>query len=213
MATKKAKAPETGRKSAYVARNREAILKAALTVFARDGAQATMDDVSAEAQMAMSTVYKHFKDKHDLIASVTLHAFNDWEAWMQQQLPEVSDPLEQFVLPMRYFLRAKNTHPEYAQLVAKNFGVISQILPTYLTYLTQLSAQATTLVKAKLLTPENLNVAIQNLIAVLVLQLVNQVTNPKSTTADADAAVKVGLLMLGISEAKAKKLTESKITL
>jgi AcrR family transcriptional regulator len=158
----------------------------------------------------MSTVYKHFNDKRDLIASVTLHAFNDWEAWMQQQLSQVSDPLEQFVLPMRYFLRAKATHPEYAQLVAKNFGVVSQILPTYLT---QFSAQATTLVKAKLLTPENLNVAIQNLIAVLVLQLVNQVTNPKSTTADADAAVKVGLLMLGISEAKAKKLTESKITL
>jgi AcrR family transcriptional regulator len=210
MAIKKAKTPQAGRKSAYVARNRETILKAALTVFARDGAQATMDDVADEAQMAMSTVYKHFNDKRDLIASVTLHAFNDWEAWMQQQLSQVSDPLEQFVLPMRYFLRAKATHPEYAQLVAKNFGVVSQILPTFLT---QFSAQATLLAKAKLVTPENLNVAIQNLIAVLVLQLVNQVTNPKSTTADADAAVKVGLLMLGISEAKAKKLTESKITL
>jgi AcrR family transcriptional regulator len=210
MATKKAKTPQTGRKSAYVARNREAILKAALTVFARDGAQATMDDVSAEAQMAMSTVYKHFKDKHDLIASVALHAFNDWETWMQQQLSTVSDPLEQFVLPMRYFLRAKNTHPDYAKLVAKNFNVVSQILPTLST---KISAQASALVKAKLLTPDNLNVAIQNLFAVLVIQLVNQVTNPKSTTADADAAVKVGLLMLGISEAKAKKLTESKISL
>jgi AcrR family transcriptional regulator len=209
MATKKAKTPQTGRKSAYVARNREVILKAALTVFARDGAQATMDDVSAEAQMAMSTVYKHFKDKHDLIASVTLHAFNDWETW-KQQLPTVSDPLEQFVLPMRYLLRAKNTHPDYAKLVAKNFYVVPQILPTLSTHL---SAQASALVKAKLLTPDNLNVAMQNLFAVLIIQLVNQVTNPKSTTADADAAVKVGLLMLGISEAKAKKLTESKITL
>jgi AcrR family transcriptional regulator len=210
MAIKKAKTPQTGRKSAYVARNREAILKAALTVFARDGAQATMDDISAEAQMAMSTVYKHFKDKQDLIASVALHAFNDWETWVQQQLSTVSDPLEQFVLPMRYFLRAKNTHPDYAKLVAKNFNVISQILPTLST---KISAQASALVKAKLLTPDNLNVAIQNLFAVLVIQLVNQVTNPKSTTADADAAVKVGLLMLGISEAKAKKLTESKISL
>ena len=158
----------------------------------------------------MSTVYKHFKDKHDLIASVTLHAFNDWEAWMQQQLSQVSDPLEQFVLPMRYFLRAKNTHPDYAKLIAKNFNVVSQILPTFST---KISSQANALVKAKHLTPENLNVAIQNLMAVLVLQLVNQVTNPKSTIADADAAVKVGLLMLGISDAKAKKLTESKITL
>jgi len=209
MPTRK-KSAANGRKSAYVARNREAILKAALTVFAREGAQATMDDVSAEAQMAMSTLYKHFKDKHDLIASVTLHAFNDWEAWMQQQLSEVSDPLEQFVLPMRYFLRAKNTHPDYAKLIAKNFNVVSQILPTFST---KISSQASALVKAKHLAPENLNVAIQNLMAVLVLQLVNQVTNPKSTTADADAAVKVGLLMLGLSEAKAKKLTESKITL
>lgn len=210
MATKKAKAPQAGRKSAYVARNREAILKAALTVFAREGAQSTMDDVSAEAHMAMSTVYKHFKDKHDLIASVTLHAFTDWEDWMQTQLAGVSDPLEQFVLPMRYFLRAKNTHPDYAKLIAKNFTVVSQILPALST---KISAQASALVKAKLLTPENLNVAIQNLMAVMVIQLVNQVTNPKSTTVDADAAVKVGLLMLGISEAKAKKLTESKITL
>jgi AcrR family transcriptional regulator len=210
MATKKAKAPETGRKSAYVARNREAILKAAQTVYSRDGVQATMDDVANEAQMAMSTVYKHFKDKQDLISAVTLHAFNDWEAWMQQQCSEVSDPLERFVLPMRLFLRSKTTHPEYAQLVAKNFGVVSQILPTFLT---QFSAQATLLAKAKLVTPENLNVAIQNLIAVLVLQLVNQVTNPKSTTADADMAVRVALSMLGISEGKAKKLTESKIVL
>jgi hypothetical protein len=111
---------------------------------------------------------------------------------------------------MRYFLRAKNTHPDYAKLIAKNFNVVSQILPTLST---KISAQANALVKAKHLTPENLNVAIQNLMAVLVLQLVNQVTNPKSTIADADAAVKVGLLMLGISDAKAKKLTESKITL
>ena len=127
---------------------------------------------------------------------------------MQKQLSEVSDPLERFVLPMRLFLRSKTTHPEYAQLLAKNFGVVSQILPTFLA---QFSAQATLLAKAKLVTPENLNVAIQNLIAVLVLQLVNQVTNPKSTTAEADMALRVALSMLGISEAKAKKLTESKV--
>ena len=34
-----------------------------------------MDDVSEEAQVAMSTVYKHFKDKRDLIASTTAYAF------------------------------------------------------------------------------------------------------------------------------------------
>jgi len=62
MPSKKPKTPQTGRKSAYVARNREVILKAAITVFAREGAKATMDDVSDQAQIAMSTVYKHFKE-------------------------------------------------------------------------------------------------------------------------------------------------------
>jgi AcrR family transcriptional regulator len=210
MATKKAKTPQAGRKSAYVARNREAILKAALTVFARDGAQATMDDVSAEAQMAMSTVYKHFKDKQDLIATVALQAFTDWEQWVETQLADVVDPLERFVMPMRYYLRAKVTHPDYAKFVAKKIIAISQIMPALSV---KISAQAVALAKAKLITVENPGVAIQNLQSVLVMQLVNQVTNPKATVADADASVRIALSMLGISEAKAKKLTESKITL
>ena len=204
------KKPETGRKSAYVARNRAAILKAALTVFAREGLDETMEDVSEEAQVAMSTVYKHFKDKQELLASTTAYAFSDWESWVQQKISTITDPLEQLVMPMRIFLRAKETHPDYAQLVAKNFGVVSQILPGLSGVIT---SQVIALNKAKLLKVENPALAIQNLLSVLVIQLVNQTLNPKATAADADATIRVALSMLGISESKAKKLTESKINL
>ncbi|CAB4342032.1 unannotated protein [freshwater metagenome] len=204
------KKPETGRKSAYVARNRVAILKAALTVFAREGLEATMEDVSDEAQVAMSTVYKHFKDKQDLIASTTAYAFSEWESWVQQQISEVTDPLEQLVMPMRIFLRAKDTHPEYAKLVAKNFGVVGQILPNLSSVI---SDQVIGLNKLKVLNVESPAIAIQNLLSVLVIQLVNQTLNPKATTAEADATIRIALAMLGISDAKAKKLTESKINL
>jgi AcrR family transcriptional regulator len=210
MSAKQPKSPETGRKSAYVARNREAILKASLTVIARDGAQATMDDVAAEAQMATSTVYKHFKDKHDLITSTASYAFNDWEGWVQQRLVGVSDPLEQFVLPMRLFLRAKHTHPEYANFVAKKLAVISQILPNLSS---NMSAHLGLLIKAKILQVKNPNIALQNLMSVLTIQVVNQTNNPKATAAEADSAIRIALSMLGISDAKAKKLTESKIIL
>lgn len=202
--------PETGRKSAYVARNRVAILKAALTVFAREGLEATMEDVSDEAQVAMSTVYKHFKDKQDLIASTTAYAFSEWESWVQQQISEVTDPLEQLVMPMRIFLRAKDTHPEYAKLVAKNFGVVGQILPNLSSVI---SDQVIGLNKLKVLSVESPAIAIQNLLSVLVIQLVNQTLNAKATTAEADATIRIALAMLGISDAKAKKLTESKINL
>jgi AcrR family transcriptional regulator len=206
----KPKTPQTGRKSAYVARNRAAILRAALTVFARDGVDATMDEISEEAQVAMSTVYKHFKDKRDLITATATLAFEEWESWVAKRIVEVSDPLEQLVMPMRLFLRAKATHPEYAQLVAKNFGVVSQILPELTGTFT---AQVNALNKAKVLNVENTPMAIHNLLSVVVIQLVNQTLNPKATATEGDLAIRIALSMLGISESKAKKLTESKIVL
>ena len=210
MPSNKPKTPQTGRKSAYVARNRAAILKASLTVFARDGVDATMDEISEEAQVAISTVYKHFKDKRDLITATATLAFEEWESWVAKRIAEVSDPLEQLVMPMRLFLRAKATHPEYAQLVAKNFGVVSQILPELTGAFT---AQVNALNKAKILNVENTPMAIHNLLSVVVIQLVNQTLNPKATAAEGDLAIRIALSMLGISESKAKKLTESKIIL
>ena len=210
MPSNKPKTPQTGRKSAYVARNRAAILRAALTVFARDGVDATMDEIAEEAQVAMSTVYKHFKDKRDLITATTTLAFEEWESWVAKRIVEVSDPLEQLVMPMRLFLRAKVTHPEYAQLVAKNFGVVSQILPELTgTFTTRVNA----LTKAKVLNVENTPMASHNLLSVVVIQSVNQTLNPKATAAEGDLAIRIALSMLGISEGKAKKLTESKIIL
>jgi AcrR family transcriptional regulator len=208
--SKKPKTPQTGRKSAYVARNRAAILRAALSVFARDGVDATMEDVADEAQVAMSTVYKHFKDKRDLITATTTLAFQDWEDWVAQRVAAIADPLEKLVMPMRLFLRAKATHPEYAQLVAKNFGVVSQILPELTGAFT---AQVNALNKSKVLNVENTPMAIHNLLSVVVIQLVNQTLNPKATALEGDLSLRIALSMLGISEVKAKKLTESKIIL
>jgi AcrR family transcriptional regulator len=208
--SKKPKTPQTGRKSAYVARNRAAILRAALSVFARDGVDATMEDVADEAQVAMSTVYKHFKDKRDLITATTTLAFQDWEDWVAQRVAAIADPLEKLVMPMRLFLRAKATHPEYAQLVAKNFGLVSQILPELTGAFT---AQVNALNKSKVLNVENTPMAIHNLLSVVVIQLVNQTLNPKATALEGDLSLRIALSMLGISEVKAKKLTESKIIL
>jgi len=47
--------------------------------------------------------------------------------------------------------------------------------------------------------------------AILLFTLMDQTTNPKVTIAHADKAIRSALSMIGISDAKAKKLTESKI--
>jgi hypothetical protein len=62
-----------------------------------------------------------------------------------------------------------------------------------------------------LLTCDDPDVAARNLQAVLVSTVVNQVTNQKAKVEDADASIRVALSMVGMSEAKARKLTESKL--
>ncbi len=49
----------------------QAVLAAAFTVFAREGyAQARVDEIAAEAQVAKATVYNHFGDKETLFRQV-----------------------------------------------------------------------------------------------------------------------------------------------
>ncbi len=52
---------------ADAARNRQALLEAARTCFARDGAATQMDSVAASAGVGVGTLYRHFPTKTDLV--------------------------------------------------------------------------------------------------------------------------------------------------
>lgn len=49
------------------ARNRQRVLDAARTVFAREGLDATMEDIAAEAGLGVGTVYRRFENKDALV--------------------------------------------------------------------------------------------------------------------------------------------------
>jgi AcrR family transcriptional regulator len=202
------KTPESGRKSAYVARNRAAILNATLVVLAEHGKEATVEQVAEQAQMALSTVYKHFKNKEELVIETILDSFEKWEAGVESQASQFKDPLERFVYPMRLFVRLNKTHPHHAQTLVNYFDVVAKIIPLlqskFIGHIEELS-------KTKLVSVDDPSVAGRNMHAVMTFAVIGQVINPKSKESDGDIAVRVALLMLGISEAKAKKLTESKI--
>ena len=209
MPTRK-KSAATGRKSAYVARNRASIINAALEVFADNGLHTTMDQVAEASGMAMSTVYKHFKDKDELVATVLIEKFIEWEAWVTEKNAKNTDPLEQLVFPMRMFVRMTQTHPNQAKVLVSHFGLIASITPMLQA---QLINHVKDLKKAKILSIEDPTAAAKNVHAVLTFAVINQITNPKATATDADVAIRTALSMLGISEAKAKKLTEAKLPL
>lgn len=210
MATraKKSLSPELGRKGAYVLRNRAALLKATQEVLATIGPEATIEEISDHSKMSVSTIYKHFENKEVLFTAAIGASFADWEIWKNDMTKNLNDDLELLVIPMRLFVRLKTTHPQYAQMVEKNFESVAMILPVLGT---EMALHVNRLVKSKVLQIDDVPLRIANLSAVLANALRNKLMDPKFSSADAEASIKIGLEMLGLSDAKLKKLFEQKL--
>ena len=209
MPTRDFSPPEnTGRKAAYVARNRLALLRSTQEILAIKGDTVTIEDIAEHAQVAVSTIYKHFKDKDALIGATMLWGFKTWEEWALEQVADIEDPLEQLVTPMRLFVRANETHPDHAKSLVNFFGLISKYA---LQVQENLTVHIELLIKIKVLDIENSAAAARNIFAIMTFTLMEQTTNPKAKISDADKAIRAALSMLGISDELAKKLTESKL--
>ena len=200
---KKPTPANAGRKSAYVARNRAALLRATQQLLAEVGPDASIDQFAEAAEVSVSTIYKHFENKEALIAAAYIEAFHDWELWADEGLHGIEDPLEELVMPMRLFLRVKKTHPMYAAMSARNLAD----LPKYFHGTEEgLVEHISELMKAKIIEIESPAIRIRSISACLLAGLADQLLNPAATEKDADATVEVILSILGISPAKAKKL-------
>ncbi len=58
-------------------RNRERILVAARALLARDGVEASVEDITREAGVGMGTLYRHFATKDELVDAVLEDAFEE----------------------------------------------------------------------------------------------------------------------------------------
>ena len=198
--------PAPGRKSAYVARNRASLIRAAQLVFAEQGPTATMEAVAAQAEVAASTVYKHFETKENLLSIALLEAFSDWSSWATGMASESKDPLTSLVLPMRLFYRLRSNHPHYAHLAKSCFDEVHKIL---VIASTGFSENLRYLNETGIHTIDHLDLRVMNHGACLVAILKKQLDDPTSSDEEADTALEVALGMLCISPAKAKKLAHA----
>jgi len=206
--SKASKSPNEGRKSAYFARNKLAILKSTQEVLASIGHLATVDQVAEHAEVSVSTIYKHFKTKEVLFQAAFTSAFESWEKWVFETIQQQDDPLVRFVLPMRLFPRLKRTHSIYAAMAAKN----SAELPLYITKMSKsFQVDAIELAKNKILTVTDLDIRLRFVLASLAEILLTQILNPKAKESDVDKEIEILLNLLGINPAKASKLCSMKL--
>ena len=101
MSVTSTSAPEERPLRADARRNRERIIASAVEVFARDGAEAQMDDVAREAGVGVGTLYRHFPTKDALLAELVRQKLARLAAVMAEALEAPDDPAGAFERSLR----------------------------------------------------------------------------------------------------------------
>ncbi len=99
-------------------RNRQAIVKAARVVFARDGRQAQMDDIARRAKVGVGTVYRHFPTKEALLGALAEDRFEQLAGLAQDALA-VEDPWAAFEGFMRQAAALQASDRALSQILAE----------------------------------------------------------------------------------------------
>src|SRR5271166_5970049 len=73
-------------------RNRERIVRSALTVFARDGVEAQMDEVARDAGVGIGTLYRHFPTKDALLVELVRQKLAVFTAIIRAALDRGGEP-------------------------------------------------------------------------------------------------------------------------
>jgi AcrR family transcriptional regulator len=184
-----------GRKSAYVARNHAALLRATQEILARHGSSATVELVAEHAEIAVSTIYKHFPTKAALFESAFLAGMREWENWAQSALSTTADPVERWIIPMRLLMKVPQTHPLFAQIVAHNPEAFIAAVPKMSFGMVP---EAIELHGKTLIQIDDLGLRLKNLLMVLTLTFVELCADSETTEEKALAGLGVALEMLGL---------------
>jgi AcrR family transcriptional regulator len=204
MATKKAAAESPGgRQAAYSARNKARLIRDAQEVLAEIGPSATIEQIAAHAEVSPTTIYKYFENKDELFVQALGEMWHGWVSWAFSQTSATND-LEAVFETARRLFRAKETHPQFAQVLHNTV----KEMPDFFRRADEQTAKRVlnNLASAGQLSSENFNFRYE-LWESLFFGLVASVHVTESLTpAEADVAMAIGLSVWGISDVKAKKL-------
>ncbi len=106
-------------------RNKEAILKAAVHLFAQKGFSETkLEDVAALAEFGKGTLYNYFENKDDLLLSAFDFAVSDMLNFLYDQLSAVSEPLERIRLIANAQFNYYQSNTDFMNVVMTNHRVL-----------------------------------------------------------------------------------------
>lgn len=203
------KQQNTGRQDAYRARTRVSLLKSAQQVLARVGLSATIEDLANQAQVSPATIYNHFDSKDAYLKEALATIWDEWVSLAHDGRPMGQD-LEIFLEVCRTLFRLDRTNTLLGRVLNKTLNdshfVIDAVKGSAgesFKNALEKSGYAQDEFETRL-----------NMWAYCLAGIFHSVfVSGKFSTDDADAALRVSLLLWGLNEAQAQKLTSTPIKL
>jgi AcrR family transcriptional regulator len=195
---------EVSRQSAYRARNKAKLIKNAQEILAEIGPSATIEQIAAQAEVSPTTIYKYFESKDELFIQALGELWHPWISWSFAQ-NTTTDLFEKAIEGVRRLFRVKETHPFFAQVIHNTF----KEMPEFFIKADESTAKRvfSELASAGHISNENFELKFglwTSMFSGLVTEVhVTETLSPE----EADAGLKLALLIWGISKVKAEKLT------
>lgn len=117
--------PQLSRKERDKLRNKEAILEAAVHLFAQKGfVETKLEDVAALAEFGKGTLYNYFKNKDDLLLSAFDYAVENVLNFLYEQLASVEDPLDRIRLIANSQFNYYRENTDFMNVITSNHQVL-----------------------------------------------------------------------------------------
>lgn len=115
------------RQSAYIARNRIALIKSAQDVLAEVGLHATIEQLAISANVSPTTIYKYFESKEALLSEALADAWQEFMLWAHgDEIP--GSNFQGMIDVFRKLLRSEQSHPEFARILKNTLSDSSFVL-------------------------------------------------------------------------------------
>ncbi len=190
------------RQSAYLARNRASLIASAQAVLAEVGLNATIEQLSAKAQVSPTTIYKYFESKEALMSEALADAWQEFMTWAHgDEIPGSS--FQGMLNVFRKLLRAKQSHPEFARILKNTLSdtsfVISAVRPLAMATLQKAASKEDMAIDQF---EERVYLWGYSLAGIMSAVFVTEESSPEQ----ADASLAISLQILDFSKAKSRKL-------
>jgi AcrR family transcriptional regulator len=199
----KKQAATGNRQTAYSARNKAKLIRDAQEILAEIGPSATIEQIVAYAEVSPQTIYNYFESKEQLFLQAMREMWESFLEWAGRQ----SAPGDRFEMLQdvgRKLLWAKKTHPFYAKILHNTLTEIPDFFikaDQGVGKIVYREMAASGLIKEDGF--DNRWVLWTSMYTGL---LVSVHVTEELTPAEAEEAYGIGLLVWGVSEARAKKI-------